>query len=158
MLRVNGPAAGFAIVSFFALSIQAAEPLSGRWLLTGQEVGGKKRPAEELMLRITPAGRAFDFAYSVPVNDIQFVSLKFSARLDGTEADVTNAKGQKIGTVKVTKSGAADYKIVLQGRDRPTATGTMTVSADGKTLRSESDTSGRGQTGVIHTVQIFARQ
>ena len=157
-MRVSGRIARFVIVMFFALRIQAAEPLSGRWLLTSQEVGGQKRPAEALMLRITPAGQAFDFAYSLPVNDIQFVSLKFSARLDGTEADVTNAKGQKIGTVKVSKSGAAQYKIVLQGSGRPTASGTMTVSADGKTLRSESDSNARGQPGVIHTVQLFTRQ
>jgi hypothetical protein len=158
MTRASVRVIGFIIVLFSVIPIQAAEPLSGRWLLVSQEIGGQKKPAEELMLRINPAGKAFEFAYSVPVNDIQFVSLKFSARLDGSEADVMNANGQKIGTVKVTKSGALQYKIILQGQNRPTASGTMTISADGKTLRSESDSSGRGQAGLIHTVQIFARQ
>jgi hypothetical protein len=157
-MRASVPAMGFLVVLFSAIPMEAAEPLAGRWLLVSQEIAGQKKPAEELMLRINPAGKTFEFAYSVPVNDIQFVSLKFSARLDGTEADVTNANGQKIGIVKVTKSGASQYKIVLQGHDRPSASGFMTVSADGKTLRSESDSSGGGQAGVIHTVQIFARQ
>jgi len=158
MTRASIRVIGFIIVLFSVIPIQAAEPLSGRWLLVSQEIGGQKKPAEELMLRINPAGKAFEFAYSVPVNDIQFVSLKFSVRLDGSEADVLNANGQKIGIVKLTKSGASQYKIILQGQNRPTASGTMTISADSKTLRSESDSSGPGQAGVIHTVQIFARQ
>lgn len=158
MSRARAGMIRFLIVLLLAVPIQAAEPLSGRWLLVSQEIGGQKKPTQELMLRVNPAGKAFEFAYSVPVNDIQFVSLKFSARLDGTEAGVTNANGQKIGTVKVTKSGPAQYKIILQGPNRPTASGIMTVSADGKTMRSESDSRGRGEAGVIHTVQVFARQ
>src|SRR5579871_5113445 len=106
--------AALLLVLLQAIPAQAPEPLSGRWLLISQEVGGQRKPTGELVLRIAPAGRNFEFAYSVPVHDIQFVSLKFSARLDGTEADVTNAKGQKIGTVRVNKSGTAQYKVVLQ--------------------------------------------
>ena len=146
------------IILLSVIAMQAAEPLAGRWLLVSQVVGNRKMPTDALMLRVNPAGKAFDFAYSVPVNDVQFVSLKFSVRLDGTETDVLNAKGQKIGTVTLIKSGAAQYKIILQGQNRPTASGLMTVSADGKTLRSESDSGVRGETGVIHTVQVFARQ
>ncbi len=158
MVRASGRVVGFVIVLLLIVPIRAAEPLSGRWLLVSQEVGGQKRPTGDLMLRVNPAGKSFEFAYSTPVNDIQFVSLRFAARLDGTEADVTDGSGKKIGSVKVTKSGASLYKIVLEGPNRPTASGTMTVSADGKTLRSESDSSARGQSAVMHTVQIFARQ
>ena len=140
------------------LPSHAAEPLSGRWLLVSQQVDGKKTAAEQLMLRVIPAGPALEFAYSVPVNDIQFVSLRFSARLDGSEAEVTNGNGQKIGTAKITKSGASDYKIVLQGPGRPTTSATMSVSADGKTLKSESESNGRGGTGVVRTIQVFSRQ
>src|SRR5580658_10892551 len=90
---------------------RAAEPLLGRWLLVSQEIGGQKTEVDELTLRVIPTGQTLEFAYSVPVNNIQFVSLRFAARPDGTEADVTNANGQKIGTVKVTRSGAAQYRI-----------------------------------------------
>lgn len=145
-------------VAFSALPAFAAEPLIGRWVLTSQEVGGQKSAAEDLTLRIIPTGKALEFAYSVPVNNIQFVSLRFSARLDGTEADVTNGKSQKIGSVKVTKSGASAYRIVIAGPNRPTASGTMTVSADGKTLTSESEATPRGQSAPVHTVQVFSRQ
>lgn len=138
--------------------VRAAEPLLGRWLLTGQEVGGQKTEIDELMLRVTPAGQALEFAYSVPVNNIQFVSLRFSVRLDGTEGDVTNANGQKIGTVKMTKAGASQYKITLQGQGKPTASGTMTVSADGKTMTSQSDSKPGGQSSATHMVQVFSRQ
>jgi hypothetical protein len=136
----------------------AAEPLVGRWLLTSQEVGGKMTPVDELTLRITPKGQMLDFAYSVPVHDIQFVSLRFSAKPDGTRADVTDANGKKVGTVMVTKASLGKYKVVLEGQGRPTASGGMTVSADGKVLTSESESTRPGQTAPTHMVQVFARQ
>jgi hypothetical protein len=136
----------------------AAEPLVGRWLLTSQEVGGQKTAIDDLTLRITSAGQMLEFAYSVPVRDIQFVSLRFAVKPDGTQADVTDANGKKVGTVKVTKSGPTRYKVVLEGQGRPTASGGMTVSADGKTLTSESDSTRPGQTAPTHMVQVFARQ
>jgi hypothetical protein len=141
-----------------APQIYAAEPLVGRWVLISQEVAGQKATADDLTLRINPAGKALEFAWSVPVNNIQFVSLRFSVRLDGTEADVTNGNSQKIGTVKVTKAGASAYRIMIGGPNRPTASGTMTVSADGKTLKSESDATPRGRSAPVHTVQVFSRQ
>ena len=147
-----------AFLAFSSLSAHAAEPLSGRWRLISQEVAGQKTAIEQLILRVNPAGQKLEFAYSVPVNDIQFVSLRFSAPLDGTESDVTNSDNRKIGTVKVTKLGGSSYKIVLQGHDRPTASGTMTVSSDGKTLKSESESSVSGRPTVVRTVQIFSRQ
>lgn len=137
---------------------RAAEPLLGRWLLVSQEIGGQKTAVDDLTLRVIPSGQTLEFAYSVPVNNIQFVSLRFVARPDGTEAAVTNANGQKIGTVKVTKASASQYRIVLQGQNKPTASGTMTVSADGKTLTSESDSKQPGQSAVTRMVQVFARQ
>ena len=136
----------------------AAEPLVGRWLLVSQELGGKKVPVDELTLRINQAGQMIEFAYSVPVNDIQFVSLRFAARPDGTDADVTDAKGKKIGTVKVTRSGPSQYKIQMMGQNRPTASGAMTVSSDGKTLISESESKSPGQPASTRMVQVFSRQ
>ena len=136
----------------------AAEPLLGRWLLTSQAVSGQKTPIDELTLRITPKGQMLDFAYSVPVHDIQFVSLRFSAKPDGTQADVTDANGKKVGTVKVTKTSPVKYKVVLEGQGRPTAAGGMTVSADGKVLTSESESTRPGQTAPTRMVQVFARQ
>ncbi len=100
------------IVSVFVAGCRTA----GRWLLVRQEIGGQKKPAWELMLRVNRAGTAFDFACSVPVNDIQFVPLKFSAGFDGTEADVTNANGQKIGTVKVTRSAPCSTKSLVRSK------------------------------------------
>ena len=135
----------------------AAEPLVGRWLLKSQEVAGQQTDADPLTLRIVQQGNAFEFAYSLPVNNIQFVSMSFAPRLDGTEADIKNSQGTKIGTVKVTKAGGSLYKVVLQGVNRPTASGTMTVSADGKTLTCESDATLPGQ-GPTHTRQVFSRQ
>jgi hypothetical protein len=130
----------------------------GRWLLVSQEVGGQKTPIDELTLRIIANGRALEFAYSVPVRDIQFVSLRFAATPDGAPADITDANGKKVGTAKVTKSSPTKYKLVMEGQGRPTATGDMTVSADGKTLTSESDSTPPGKTAVTHMVQVFSRQ
>jgi len=138
--------------------LQAAEPVEGRWLLVSQNVGGQKTAIDELLLRIHPVASQLEFAYSVPVNNIQFVSLRFTTRLDGSEGDVTNANGKKIGTVKVTKSGPLQYRILLEGLNKPSASGLMTVSADGKTLTSESESKQPGQTAVTRTVQVFSRQ
>jgi hypothetical protein len=150
-------AAGLVILLSTAPA-RAAEPLLGRWLLVSQQVGGQKTEIDELTLRIVMRGQTLEFGYSVPVNNIQFVSLRFAARPDGTEADVTNANGQKIGTAKVTKASASQYRIVIQGQNKPTASGTMTVSADGKTLTWESESKPPGQSAVTRMIQIFSRQ
>ena len=146
------------VILLSAWPARAAEPLLGRWLLVSQEIGGQKTEVDELTLRVIPTGQTLEFAYSVPVNNIQFVSLRFAVRPDGTEADVTNANGKKVGTVKVTKLSALRYRIVLQGQNKPTASGTMTVSADGKTLTSESESKQPGQSAVTRMLQVFARQ
>jgi hypothetical protein len=135
-----------------------AEPLAGRWLLNRQEVGGQKTDPDPLTLRVTPSGNGFDFAYSVPVNDVQFVSMSFSSHLDGTEADVKDSRGNKMGSIKITRAGASQYSVILQGANRPTASGKMTVSADGKTLNVETDAKAPGQAAAVHTIQVFARQ
>jgi autotransporter adhesin len=161
--RVKGSAMRAALLALCAsmasaANAPAAEPIVGHWLLTSQEVNGRKAPAEEMVLRVTPSGQSFEFAYSVPVNNIQFVSMRFVSRLDGKEASVTNANGQKIGTIQVKRAASGEYKIMLQGEGRPTASGTMRVSADGKTLKSESEAKQDGKTTASRTVQYFSRQ
>jgi hypothetical protein len=148
------------LVTLFLVAIVpvwGAEPVAGRWLLSSQEVGGQKTDPDPLTLRITPSGTGFDFAYSIPVNDVQFVSMSFTSRLDGTEADMKDSQGNKIGTIKIARAGASQYSVALEGPNRPSASGKMTVSADGKTLTVETDSKPSGR-GAVHTVQVFARQ
>jgi hypothetical protein len=145
------------IVLLSVVPAWAAEPLVGRWLLKSQEVGGQQTDADPLTLRIVQRGNTFEFGYSVPVNNIQFVSMSFASHLDGTETDVKNSQGNKIGTVKITKAGGSRYKVVLEGPNRPSAVGTMTVSADGKTLTSDSEANVPGK-GSTHTRQVFSRE
>jgi len=134
----------------------AAEPLSGKWVLKSQEIAGQKTDPNPLTLAITPSGKSLEFAYLVTANDAQVISLKFTSPLDGTAAEVTGVDGTKIGTAKVAKDGAS-YKVLLEGPNRPAASGQMTVSADGKTLTSESDV--KTPSGMtVHTVQVFSRQ
>src|SRR5579864_8409168 len=149
--------AGTVIYILAAAQAWAVEPLVGRWLLKSQEVGGQQTDTDPLTLRIVQRGNVFEFGYSVPVNNIQFVSMSFASHLDGTDADVKNSQGNKIGTVKITKTGGSTYKVVLQGENRPTAVGTMTVSADGKTLTSESDANMPAKKAT-HTRQVFSRE
>lgn len=118
-----------------------------------QVVNGEKVDSDPLMLRIYKSGDALEFAYSVPVNNIFFVSTTFtSVHLDGSESDVKDARGKKVGTVKITKTGPLEYKALLQGPNRPTASSKLTISADSKTLTSES---GRGTSAAV---QVFSRQ
>jgi hypothetical protein len=121
-----------------ALSASAAEPIVGKWHLDRQEVNGKKTDAEALVLQVTPSGDQLAFAFSLPVNNIYFVSMSYTLRLDGSDADVKNSQGQTIGTIKMTRAGTSQYKLTIRGPNRPASDGTLTVSPDGKTLTSVS--------------------
>jgi hypothetical protein len=146
-----------ACLFFFLTLVQAwaAEPLVGSWHMTSQQFGGAKAPATPLDLKVSEVNGALQFAYSM--NGGQLITMTFAARLDGTEVDVKNGAGAKIGTVKVTRSSSAVYNVVLKSLNQPPSPGKMTVSDGGKTLTCESDTALPGK-GVTHVVQVFARQ
>lgn len=133
----------------------AVEPLVGTWQLDHQELNGQKRETEPVTLRVTPAGDKFLFAFSVPVNNIDFVSMSYTTKLDGSEADVKNARGDKVGTVQITIPSPSHYKIVLKGANRPDSVARLTVSGNGDTLTSESDSAQAGKSA--HLVQTFVR-
>ena len=139
-----------------SLVASAAEPLLGTWRLDRQEVNGAPTNAEPITLKISPAGDKLAFAFSVPVNNVYFVSMSYTLKLDGSDADVKNSQGDKIGTIQVSPAGPSQYKILIKGPNRPDSSGKLTVSADGKTLISEADTvqkAGR----PIHSKQLFSR-
>lgn len=135
---------------------QAAQPIVATWHLDHQELNGEKKETEEMILRVTPDGDKFLFAFSVPINNIAFVSLSYSAKLDGTEADVKNARGNKVGTVEITVPSPSHYKLVMKGDNRPNTTVVLTVSPDGNTLTSQSDSTQAGK--PMHLVQTFTRR
>jgi hypothetical protein len=142
---------GFSFLLVMVLAAQAAatEPLVGTWTLSNQTVNGQKVQQEELTLRIYPAGDALEFAFSTPVNGVHLVGLKFTAvHVDGKPGSVEDVRGKKIGDVKVTRVAPLAYQAVLEGPNRPKAVSKMTVSADEKTLTSES---GR-------EIQVFSRR
>jgi hypothetical protein len=100
-------------------------------------------------------GDRFEFRFSLPVNNIYFVSMSYTVRLDGSEGDVKNSHGEKVGTVQITRAGASQYKLTIRGPNRPASTGTLTVSPDGKTLTSESSSNDAVQ--PVHVKQLFSR-
>jgi hypothetical protein len=134
-------------------SLWAGEPITGEWRLKSQLVNGRETASTPLTLRIAQSGDLLDFAYSVATD----VSLRFAARLDGSPADVKSSDGRKIGTARVTRAGPSTYLVALEGPRRPTSSGKLTLSGNGKTLVSESDTT--AQDGVkLHTIQTFERR
>ena len=136
----------------------APEPLIGTWRLDSQEVNGQKSNAEPLTLKVSQDGDKLAFAFSVPVNNVYFVSMTYTVKLDGSEADVKNSQGEKMGTIQVTVSGPSQYKLILKGPNRPDSSGKLTVSPDGKTLSSEQDTvPGDPTARSMHSKQIFSR-
>jgi hypothetical protein len=145
-----------AVLALTTPAAIAADPLAGNWLLQHQEAGGNQTDSNPLTLAITPSGNRLDFAFIVTVNHEPVVNMKFSSSLDGTEAEVSGGDGKKMGTVKVSRDGAA-YKILLEGPGRPAVTTQLSVSPDGKTLVSESDLQTPSGTN-LHTKQVFARQ
>jgi hypothetical protein len=147
-----------AVVFLAAVAYAAPESLLGTWRLDRQEVNGAQTNFEPLTLKISQAGDKLAFAFSVPVNNVYFVSMSYAVKLDGSQADVKNAQGEKVGTIQVTPGGPSQYKIVLKGPNRPDSSGKITVSPDGKTLISEADTVQAGPSGrSIHSKQLFSR-
>jgi hypothetical protein len=147
-----------ALVLVVAAVCAAPEPLVGTWRLDSQEVNGQKTNSEPLTLKVTQAGDKLAFAFSVPVNNVYFVATTYTVKLDGSEAEVKNANGEKVGTVQMTTPGPAQYKLTLKGPNHPDSSGKLTVSTDGKTLTSETDTVQAGATGrSIHSKQLFSR-
>ena len=152
--------ARFALVAIVLLTSPAfaAEPLLGTWKLDRQEVNGQSTNFEPLTLRITPDGDKLAFAFSVPVNKINFVSMSYTVKLDGSPSDVKNANSDKVGTVEMTPSGASQYKVILKGPNHPDSIGRIVVSPDGKILTSETDTTQAGPNGrSVHSKQTFSR-
>lgn len=139
----------------FCASGWAAEPLIGLWQLDHQELNGQKRETEQLRLRVSADGDKYLFAFSVPVNNIDFISMTYSAKLDGTAADVKNVRGEKVGTVQVTTPSPSHYKLLLKGENRPDTTALLTVSKDGNSLTSDSTSTQEGHSA--HLVQTFSR-
>ena len=152
-LAVSALAAAIGLTAL-APSLWAAEALVGTWRLARQELNGQAGEFEPLTLQVSQAGDKLSFAFSMPVNEIYFVSLTYTLRLDGSGAEIKNANGQKIGTIQMTR-GAGQYKFTMKGPGRPDSLGTLTVSADGKALISESDATQSGR--PIHSKQTFTR-
>jgi hypothetical protein len=147
-----------AVVLLTSAAFAAPEPLVGTWRLDSQEVNGQKSDAEPLTLKVSQDGDKLAFAFSVPVNNVYFVSMTYTVKLDGSEADVKNSQGQKMGTIQMTASGPSQYKLILKGPNRPDSSGKLTVSPDGKTLSSEQDTVPGGPSArSMHSRQIFSR-
>lgn len=148
---------GWLLVALGCAFAATPEALVGKWLLKSQQVGGQDAAGRPLTLEIRPVGEAFEFEYSVALNNSRVVSLRFVARLDGSPGDIKDARGQKIGTAKLRRAGAGEYAVNLEGPQRPTASGKMKLSGDGKTLTCESDSVAPGG-AKTHTVQVFGRQ
>lgn len=139
-------------------AVAGSDPLVGTWRLDSQEVNGQKIDSEPLTLRVTQEGDKLAFAFSVPVNHVYFVSMSYIVKLDGSEADVKNANGQKIGTVQITAARPSQYKLTLKGQNRPESSGTLVISSDGKTLTSEQNTTQAGPSArSMHSKQVFSR-
>ncbi len=148
-------------VLLFASVASAAEPIVGTWKLESQIVNGQHLDFEEMTLRVYPTGDSYEFAYSVPVNKIHFVSQRFvKVHFDGSDADVQDVKNNKVGTVKITKGATTkagtQYKVVISGANHPTGESTLTVSADGKKLTAAA-TATIPNKEPITSLQVYAR-
>ena len=100
-------------------------------------MNGQKSNSEPLTLKITQAGDKLAFAFSVPVNNVYFVSMTYTVKLDGSEAEVKNSQGEKMGTIQMTSAAHRNTNCILKGPNRPDSSGKLMVSPDGKTLTSE---------------------
>jgi hypothetical protein len=147
---------GFVVVATLPLiAAPPPEPLVGTWRLQSQEINGEAVKFEPLTLKVTQSGDRLAFAFSVPVNDIYFVSMSYTLRLDGTAADVTNGRGEKVGSIQMKSDGPSQYKLTLKGPNRPDSSGKLIVSSDGKSLTSEAESTQGGRT--VRSKQVYSR-
>ena len=144
-----------AAVLGFRMAAAPPEPLIGTWRLERQEINGVVSNAEPLTLKVSQAGDKLAFAFSVPVNNVYFVSMSYTLRLDGTEAEVKNGRDEKVGTIQMRPDGPSQYKLALKGPNRPDSSGKLTVSPDGKSLISEAESTQAGRT--VRSKQVFSR-
>ena len=144
-----------AAIVVYHLAAAAPEPLSGTWRLERQEIDGEAKNFGPLTMRILQKDEQFTFALAVPVNNVYLVSMTYTLRLDGTEADVRNGRDEKMGTIQMRSLGPSQYKFILKGPNRPDSAGKLTVSPDGKTLTSEAESVQAGR--PVHTKQVFSR-
>ncbi len=144
-----------AVIQAALVPAWAAEPLLGTWQLDRQEINGEKTDSGPLTLKVSQSSDKLEFAFSVPVNNVYRVSMTYSLKLDGSEADVKNGQGVKIGTIQMTSSAPSQYKLTLKAPNRPDSSGMLTVSPDGKTLTSEAGTVREGK--PTHSRQLFSR-
>jgi hypothetical protein len=154
-MRIRPVSAVAGIVLASVAPAWSAEPLLGTWRLGHQEINGQETSSEPMILKVTKAGDKFAFLFSVPVNNIYFVSMSYTVKLDGSSADVKNAHGDKVGFIRITPNGPSQYKIVLNSPNRPDSDGKLTVSPDGKTLTSEAESMKDGRR--IYSKQTFLR-
>jgi len=145
-----------ALVTAFIVAGAAPEPIIGTWQIQHQELDGQKKETEPVMLKVSTDGDKYVFAFMVPMNNLYATTMTYTAKMDGSESEVKNYKGAKVGTVKLTSAGHAKYKLVLKSENHPESNAILTVSPDGKTLTSESDASPAGH--VQHLVQTFSRK
>jgi hypothetical protein len=134
----------------------APDPLVGTWKLERQEMNGETGKVPPLQLSVYQIRDSLSFAFAALIDDAYVTTMGYRVLLDGTEADVKNAKGEKVGTVKVTVSAPSVYAITMSRPDRPSTTGKLTLSADGNTLTSETDTPQGDRS--IHLLQMYVRQ
>lgn len=149
-----------ALAATFAVNLAlgtawAAEPLLGTWHLDRQEVNGVETKSGPLTLKISQSEDKLTFAFSVPENSTYMVRMTYTLQLDGSEAEVKNAQGDRVGTIQMTRNGVSQYKFVLKGPNRPDSSGTIMVSPDGKTLTSEAGSVREGR--PTHSRQVFLR-
>ena len=139
-----------------ASPLWAAEPLVGLWRLQRQEINGTAAEFDPLALQISQAaGDRLRFAFSVPMPDVYFVTITYTLRLDGSGAEIMDGNNQRVGTIQMTRSGPGQYLLTMKGPNKPDTQGKITISADGKTLISESDATQAGRS--VHSKQVFAR-
>ncbi|MBV8730471.1 MAG: hypothetical protein JO336_11765 [Acidobacteriia bacterium] len=144
-----------ALAFVFPLVAAAPEPLVGTWRLERQELNGEKVNFEPLTLKISQSGAQLTFAFSVPVNSVYFVSMSYTLSLNGSEADIKNGRGEKVGTIQMKNDGPSQYRLVMKGPNHPDSSGKLFVSPDGKSLTSDADSEQSGRT--VHSRQVFSR-
>src|SRR5262249_9214321 len=117
-----------AIVTLSALAppLRAAEGLVGIWRLERQEINGQPGDTDPLALKVSQSGDTFSFTFSVLINEIYVVSLKYTARVDGSPADIKTGSDDKVGTVQMTRSGANQFTFIMKGPNRPDSRGELT--------------------------------
>jgi hypothetical protein len=138
-----------------ALGAQGKDPFVGMWMLDTAKSTFKPGPGpKSVMVSIDPAGKGYKVSVEAVGADGKPMRWGYSSDADGKDAPVTG--NPDYDAAALTRLSATSVTIVYKKGGKPVVTVKSTVSADGKTLTTNSTgTNAAGE--AVNNVGVYMK-